>query len=302
MKYLYIAYFILRESFIYIIRNRTITALSIAVTSFSLFIIAFFLNVVENLSSFTNNIMNELNVNIYLLDNITPIQRKYIEKILNNSGYVASYEYIDKEKALQDFLLIMPNFKSIINNLKENPVPSSYKITLKKQYNSENAIKNFISLFQDGEGIDEIYYDKIWFDKLTNLIKLMKFIGVLVGSVFLFTALFTVANVIRLVVYGRKDEVEILKLVGASNFYIKAPFVLEGIFQGLTSSIISLIGVYFSYRLLIQYVEASGVIEAEKILTFLSSNMQMWVVILGVGIGFIGSFLSVSHVLSEKNM
>jgi cell division transport system permease protein len=300
MKYLYIAYFILREAFVYIIRNKTITILSIAVTSFSLFVIALYFNVVENIALFTERIMKELSVNIYLADNITSIQQKYIEKIIKESKYVESYEYIDKDKALNDFLSQMPTFKSIIATLKENPVPSSYRVILKKEYNTENAIRNFISLFEDAEGIDEIHYDRMWFEKLIVIIKLLKFGGTVMGAVLIFTALFTVANVIRLVVYGRKDEIEILKLVGASNFYIKSPFVIEGVFQGLCAAALSLIGVYISYNIIMKYIKESGLLEGGTFLSFLSGGMQIWVVVIGAMIGFVGSFLSVSHVLKER--
>lgn len=300
MRYLYIAYFVLKEAVIYIRRNGTITILSIAVTSFSLFIIAVFFNVMENVSLFTDKITKELSVNIYLVDDITLMQKKYIEKILRTSEYVASYEYIDKKRALNDFLSSMPNFKVIIMNLKENPIPSSYRVILKEQYNSENAIKNFIALFGDAEGIDEIHYDREWFKKLIGIVKLLRFGGILMGAVLLFTALFTVTNVIRLVVYGRRDEIEILRLVGASNFYIKSPFVLEGIFQGLCAAIISLIAVYLSYLVLIKYITESGAMEMEEFITFLSLEKQIWIVIIGIGIGFLGSLVSVSRLVSQK--
>lgn len=300
MRYLYLAYFIIKEAIIYILRNRTITILSIAVISFVLFVIAIFFNVMQNVSLFTDKIMKELSVNIYLIDDITLMQRKYIEKILKASEYVASYEYINKKKALDDFISLMPNFKTIIMNLKENPVPGSYRVILKEEYNSENAINNFITLFGDAEGIEEIHYDREWFEKLIAIVKILKFGGILMGAVLLFTALFTVANVIRLVVYGRRDEIEILKLVGASNFYIKSPFILEGIFQGLCAAIISLIAVYFSYRIFIKYIRESGGMQMERFIAFLSSDMQVWVVIIGIGIGFLGSLVSVSRLISEK--
>ncbi|OGF59943.1 MAG: hypothetical protein A2Y62_07770 [Candidatus Fischerbacteria bacterium RBG_13_37_8] len=300
MHYLNIIYFIVRESVIYIWRNKTITFLSIAVTSFSLFVIAFFLATVENINVFIERVTQEISVNIFLADTVTPVQRQYIEKLLKSSDYVHSYEYIAKDKALNDFLRAMPNFESIVANLKENPIPSSYRVILKEKYNSENAIKNFIKIFVEAEGIEEIQYDRQWFEKLISFINIIKFGAIIIGAVLVFTALFTIANVIRLVVYGRKDEIEILRLVGASSYYIKGPFILEGVLQGMTAGVISLLALYGAYKILMHYIIASQAAGAVQLLVFLSSDMQISVVLTGVLIGFIGSFFSVSHLLVEQ--
>lgn len=299
MQLLIIIYLILREAVVYLWRNKTITILSIAVTSFSLFIIAFFLASVENMNTAIENITAEINVNIYLKDDVTDVQKQYIEKLIESSNYMSSYTFISKSSALQDFLKEMPNFNSLIANLKENPIPSSYRIVIKKEYNSENALQNFIKIFNDAEGIEEIQYDRQWFERLISFVKVLKFAGLIVGTVLIFTALFTIANVIRLVVYGRKDEIEILRLVGASNFYIKGPFILEGIFQGFAAGVLSVFVLFLSYKVLLFYVSSSQMKISVDFIHFLSSDMQALVMLFGACIGFLGSFFSVSHLLHE---
>lgn len=298
MYLLNILYFIFKESFSYIGRNKTITILSIAITSFSLFTVSFFLLITENINNLINKISDEININIYLKDDITKIQKEYIEKLINNNDYVSSYVFISKEKALKDFLIAMPNLASLINNLKENPIPSSYKIILKKEYNSENAIENFIKIFKDAEGIEEIQYDKQWFEKLTSIVRILKFVGVILGSILIFTALFTIANVIRLVVYSRKDEIEILKLVGANNFCIKSPFIIEGIFQGFSASVVALFFLYISYQILSYYL-TKGISVSSEFIKYISTNSQVLIILMGMMVGFVGSYFSVSRLVPE---
>lgn len=300
MYFFNILYFVFKEAFSYIGRNKTVSILSIAITSFSLFIVGFFLLITENMNNLINKISEEINIYVYLKDDITKIQKEYIEKLINNNDYVSSYVFIPKEKALKDFLISMPNLSSLINNLKENPLPSSYKIILKKEYNSENAIENFIKIFKDAEGIQDIQYDRQWFEKLISFVNILKFVGIILGSILIFTALFTIANVIRLVVYSRKDEIEILKLVGANNFCIKAPFIIEGVFQGFCASLVGLTLLYISYRILDYYLLSADMNVSLEFIRYLSSNSQIKVILMGMGIGFLGSFFSISHLLPEQ--
>ena len=299
MQRLIIVYLVIREAVVYLWRNKTITILSIAVTSFSLFIIAFFLASAENMNMLIDRITSEINVNIYLKEDITSVQKQYIEKLIKSSNYISSYSYISKTKALQDFLQAMPNFGTLIANLKDNPIPGSYRIVIKKEYNSENALQNFIKIFADAEGIEELQYDRQWYERLISFVKVVKFAGLIVGAVLIFTALFTIANVIRLVVYGRRDEIDILRLVGASNFYIKGPFILEGIFQGFVAGICSVFILFVSYKVLLYYVSSSEMQVTPELIHFLSSDMQFLVMFIGAFIGFLGSFFSVSHLLHE---
>jgi cell division transport system permease protein len=149
-------------------------------------------------------------------------------------------------------------------------------------------------------GVTEVDYDLLWVERLTAIIDLVRALGFFIGGALLVASIFTIFNVIKLTVYGRHEEIGIMRLVGATHAYIRGPFLVEGMLQGGLGGLAALTLLYAAYELLLrQALESFRLLASADWLRFLSPNAWVGVVLGGMMVGLIGSALSIRKFLSE---
>jgi cell division transport system permease protein len=142
--------------------------------------------------------------------------------------------------------------------------------------------------------VEEVQYDLLWIQRLATAIRLVRGVGALLGGILVLAGVFTISNVIRLTVYARQDELDIMRLVGATRSYVKGPFVLEGMIQGGLGGLVSVVLLWVAFRVL-----AADALSASELMgrsvVFLPWSLCLMIVVGGMGVGVIGSLVSLGR-------
>ena len=124
------------------------------------------------------------------------------------------------------------DLSSLPEDLGENPFPASLEVTLAAERQSPAEVERLAKAFAGAPGVREIQYDLLWIERLATGVRLVRGVGAFLGGILVLAGVFTISNVIRLTIYAREDELDIMRLVGATRAYVKGPFVAEGMIQG----------------------------------------------------------------------
>ena len=210
-------------------RGRQSGALSMATIALALFVLGAFLIVTANLERLGSEWSSSADMSVYLTDSLTPADRSAIEGALTGD-VVASRVFVSKTDALARFRRTFADLASGMEGLGDNPLPASYEVTLRA--GADAAIDALVARVRQLPGVADVRYDRQWLSRLLSAVGLIRGIGVALGILLAAGAALTVANVVRLALFARRDEIDIMQLVGAPQVYIRGPFVMEGTLQG----------------------------------------------------------------------
>ena len=221
-------------------RGRQSGLLSTVTIALALFVLGGFLLVTSNLQRLGATWDSAAEMSVYLTDDVTPAERSAIESVLASGPIATAREYVSKEEALTRFKQTFGDLASAVGGAGDNPLPASYEVRLRTGIGQSEQLNDFGARLRQTPGVADVRYDRQWLDRLQAAISVIRAIGLLLASVLTIAAALTVANVVRLALYARRDEIEIMQLVGAPLVYIRGPFVMEGILQGGTGAILAL--------------------------------------------------------------
>ncbi|HGY10856.1 MAG TPA: FtsX-like permease family protein, partial [Desulfobacterales bacterium] len=204
--------------------------------------------------------------------------------------------YISKAQALEKLKKDMSSQSAFLKTLKKNPLPDALEIKM-KSYNSFKEVQRFAQSIKAIEIVEDVEYGQGWLGRFLKIFNLFKITGYTMCSLFFLIALFITANTVRLAFYSRKLEIEIMRLVGATETFIKAPFYVEGLLQGLFGGILGL-GI-----LLVTYVTiSSGITQSLASylyfdIRFLSIKLIVLIILGSTFLGWFGCYLSLKQIL-----
>lgn len=234
----------------------------------------------------------------FLQEDILEDQHNSINEELKNSPQVLEMAYINSENALEKFKEKFPELQEIVESLKINPFPSSFEVTLKEKILSSDKSFEFIENIKNMPGIEDTQYNKDWVEKMQSFSRLAKAIGLFLGGILGLTSFFIISNVIKLNVFARKDEIEILRLTGGTNMFIRMPFLFEGILLGILGGILSLALLFIVINIFPLYMGTSlGVLNELINFRHLSVLQGLMLIVSGGIIGLFGSFSSLTRFL-----
>jgi cell division transport system permease protein len=213
-------------------RGRRSGLLSTATITVALAVLGGFLLLTSNLERLGVEWSRAAELSAYLDDGATPAQRAAIERMLAPGGPVASYEFVSKADALKRFKQTFSDLASTVDSLDGNPLPASYEVHLRPSANAQADVEALGARLRGAAGVTDVRYDRQWLDRLLAAVGLVRTIGLVLGGILTFAAALTVANVVRLSLYARRDELEIMHLVGAPAAFVRGPFIMEGLLQG----------------------------------------------------------------------
>lgn len=292
---------VIKEGWVNFRRNSWLSVATIGVLSLSLFVIGSTLFIGMSANELIKNIEKNVNISVYFKSDVTEEKINEIRKELEKRPELAAVEYVSKESALEKFSKDNEDNEVVseaLNEIGDNPLFSSLVLTAKDQSNYEQLAQYMESSFNDD--IDRINYgkNKAVIARLGNIISTMEKIGLTAGSVFIVIAILVTFSAIRMSLYTRKREFDIMRLVGASNLYIKIPSIFEGIYYGLFASIVAMIFIAILAYSGIPITE--GVISKEEMIGFYITNLwKIGVLMLfaGILIGVISSVISIRRYL-----
>ena len=234
----------------------------------------------------------------FLEKDIPEEQRVSVEKRLQESSLVDNVRYVSDEQALVRFKQNFPELKGVIENIEINPFPASFETNLAEENLSPETILRFIQAMKDMEGIEDAQFNRDWVERMESLSRLAQAIGLFLGGILALASFFIISNVIRLNVFARRDEIEILRLVGGTNLFIRVPFILEGVILGILGGAISLGLLFLLVQLFPLYLGASlGALNDIINFRYLSLTQIALIIAGGAIIGFLGSLSSLARFL-----
>ena len=213
-------------------RGRQSGILSTGTIAAALFVLGGFLLLTSNLERLGAEWRRAAELSVYLEDEATPSDRAEIERLLAPGSLVVGYEFVSKEEALRRFKTAFADLASAVDAVDGSPLPSSYDVRLNAEPDTQEAIAGLAAKLQQTPGVADVRYDREWLDRLLAAVSVIRGVGLALGLVLTVAAALTVANVVRLGLYARRDEIEIMQLVGAPQAYIRGPFIVEGVLQG----------------------------------------------------------------------
>jgi len=275
-------------------RSRLMNALSIGTIAVSLFVLGAFLTIASNLNEVVARWSRKVQVTFYLQDGLEAPIRDSLAGRLKDDPAVESVEVISRAQALERFRALFRDLQALPDDLGENPFPASIEATLRPGRESPEEVQRLVAAFEKAPGVEEVQYDLLWIQRLATAIRLVRGVGALLGGILVLAGVFTISNVIRLTVYARQDELDIMRLVGATRAYVKGPFVVEGLIQGGVGGLISVALLWIAFRMVAKDALAASDLLGRAVV-FLPTGVCVFIVLGGMAVGIVGSLLSIGR-------
>jgi cell division transport system permease protein len=283
----------LDEALVSLWRGRRSGMLSTGTIALALAVLGGFLMVTLNLERLGAEWSRSAQMSVYLTDGVTPEERTAIETRLAPGPVVASREYVSKSDALTHFRATFGDLSTVIGTLDENPLPASYEVRFRATEQARTGADGLAASLRSLPGVVDVRYDQQWLSRLLGAVGIVRTIGVLLGSILTLAAALTVANVVRLALYARRDEIEIMRLVGAPQAYVRGPFIVEGVLQGgigAVAALAALGAVFLAVRA--RYLEPLAAAINLSSVRFLPFELAFALVVGGMVVGCVGGMVA----------
>ncbi len=294
------AYFF-REAVRRIWISKRTSFVAVAMIAISLLILGSFLLVSENLERAVTQWQGRSRANIYFASNATPEQIRGVDAYLSAHPALAHKHFVTKDEALARFKSYFTNLNEVVGQLDENPFPPSFECEVAPAVAQSRDFQRMMAEVRTLPGVEQVQYDWEWVTRLRRIVSLINVAGFIAGGILAIAAAFTIANVIRLTMMLYREEIEIMRLVGATERIIRGPFLIEGFLQGTIGGVLA-VGLLFGAFLLARHFIAPA---SSLLWGFLLNGFLPWpklagLVAGGMLAGWFGSWLSVRETTEER--
>ena len=274
-------------------RDRRIAALSTLTIAAGLFVLGFFLMVNTNLQRLVGRWTEAAELAVYLKDDATPPQVAAIRAAIDQSGLAESVRQYSKDDARRQFARDFPELADGASALNHNPFPASFEVRLNaRARDTASAIDNLVAAVSGMGGVADVRYDRRWLERLNGAISVVRGVGLVIGLLLALACALTVANVVRLAAAARRDEIEIMQLVGAPFAYIRGPFIVEGLVQGGLGALVAVVMLTAAFAAL-RARYGAFVSDAVGLtgVSFVPAQLLLLLVVGGMALGCLGGFV-----------
>ena len=276
--------------------NRTTTVTAVVTTAFTMLGMGVFLLLYLNIQGVLSSLHEEIKVIVYFRDSVTPQAMMALRVRLSDDAAVSGIEVVTREQALESFRNRFPSEERLLNGLGENPFPASLVLKIVPRFRTSKAVADLVQKLQALPEVEEVLYNRELIENLAAGLRYLRLLGILVGAVLAASMVTILANTIRLTLYARREDIEILRLIGATPGFIKTPFLLEGALLGGFGAAGSLL----LLRAVFGFAETKMALHGSfwglgATLSFLPVQLMAAMVVLGTMLGFLGSIVSLGH-------
>lgn len=290
----------IRQALQQIWRNKGMSTASVFAITAMLLILGLFFVITVNINLFTEMLKNNYNeVEVFLNDDVKKSDAEDIMKKINAEPGVKSSAYRSKTEAMKIMKARWGENSYLLDSLGDNPLPSSIVVTVDSMSTADNVIK----MVKGTDGVEDVKYYQETVKKLTKITNFLKLAAMIIMVFLIIVSIVVVSNTIKLTVFARAKEIEIMKYIGATNWFIRGPFLIEGILIGVISSAVSAVATFFIYREIISLVGKQFMTIMSSPLVpagYLSVNLILIFLAIGVSIGACGSIVSMRKFLDTK--
>ena len=282
--------------------NRTTTALAVATTTFTMLGMGVFLLLYLNAQEALGSLKDEIKVIVYLRDAASSGEIAQVRSELSRDPAVAAVEFVSREQALAAFRTQFPSEERLLKGLGDNPFPASLVVQVGPAYRSSEQVGTLVQKLRALAEVDEVLYSQDWIENLAAAVRYLRVLGVGIGIVLAASMVTILANTIKLTLYARREEIEILRLIGATTGFIKLPFVLEGALLGGAGAACALLLLRALFGLAEGKLALKGTFwGVGRGLAFLPDRVTVAFLLLGVMLGCLGSLVSLIQFRDERS-
>ena len=238
------------EALVSLKRSGRSALVSIGTIAIAFVTLGGFLLISVNVQGVLDRWLEAAEMSIYLHETASEDERRELEQFVRANGAVAAVEYVPKEQALERFRADFPELLDVTKGVGPNPFPSAIEVRLKTGGTVDAAADTLAREVADRPGVADVRYDRRWVTRLLGIVASARLAAAVVAGILMLGAAFTVAAVVRLSLHARRDELEIMELVGAPFSYIRGPAIVEGLLLGGAGAAVALAGVAVLYSLL----------------------------------------------------
>mgnify|MGYP004546512949 FL=1 len=281
-----------------VIRNFSLSLASISCIAITLIVVSFSIIISYNVENFTEQIRKDVTMVIFLDSYATEQDSNRIEKAIRDTNNVEKLTFKSKKEQASDFAKEDEVFSTIVNSWSENnnPLLDSFELKLK----DVEQIKDMANKIKKMDKVNSVSYGEDMVNQLITIFDVVKKVSIIAVLALIIVTAFLIANTIKLAIYARKREIEIMRLVGASNISIKIPFVIEGLFLGLIGSILPIIITVYGYTSLYDFF--GGKIFNSSLARLIQPTpfvylASLLLMVIGILVGMFGSWQAVKKYL-----
>ena len=282
--------YFLREAAVSLIRSWKVSLLAVLTIAVSLFIGGAFLLLAANLSAVVERWREEARVVLYLEADSLAAERAALAREIAAAPWVTAVEEVGPDEAAERFRAAFPSLADLVDG-GDHPLPPSVAVAFDPAAAGSARFEAWLAALGERPEVDLVDDDRDWLRRLGTLVALVRGIGLALSAVLLAAAVFTIAAVIRLTAYLYQEEIAVMRLVGATEFYIRGPFYAEGLLQGLVGGAAAVAALFATWRLLAPEA-AAGLLARVLAPGFFSWREVLGLVAVGGAAGLVGSLLS----------
>lgn len=287
-----LAYFF-SEAAVSLWRRRRASLIAVVTIAAAMAIPGAFAVAAENAERLLARWQESAEMSVFLRDDATAEQIGAIEREIDASGVAASRYHVTKTEALRRFRRDFPDLGAAAASLEQNPLPASIEARLEPGRSSSDALDALATRLGALQGVADVRLDRGWLSRIAALMQIARALGTTIALLLAVAAAFTVANVVRLATIARRQEIEIMQLVGAPAAYVRGPFVAEGVLQGGLGALLAvvilwagLLGIRMRFGTML--TETLGL----PAFAFMTPALALGLVAGGMAIGCLGGFVA----------
>ena len=237
----------LREALTAFRRAPLLTGLSAAMVALALFVVGLFALAAYNLQIALRAVEERVEVVAYVRDDAQRAEIRVLEEELARLSEVLDVRFVSKGQALNDAREELPEFGEIFTDLEVNPLPASLEVRLQPESRTPEGVERVAEVAGSYPFVEEVRYGREWVDKLFLLRRIGGMTAVVLGGAFAAVAALIIGTAVRIAIFARRDEIYVMRLVGAKDGFIRRPFLLEGAFTGLSGGVLAVLLTWAAY-------------------------------------------------------
>lgn len=286
----------IREGWASLWRSRGSAAFATVAIALAMIVLGTLLLVTWNVERLLAQWSSAVELSVYLRDDASSEQRGAIEALVDRSGVVERREYVSKADALVRFRREFAELASLTESFDDNPFPASLEVRVRSDAEEDGRAEALVRRVAGLPGVADVRYDREWLGRLASGLAAIRGAGLVLAIVMAVAAAVTVASVVRLGLNARRDELEIMQLVGSPIAFIRGPFIAEGVLQGGFGALIALAFLWLGFGLVGAWwgTELAALLEGGS-LQFLPARLSAALVAGGMTVGGIGGFVASRH-------
>lgn len=274
--------------------NRFLNAITVVTVALSILIVGAFALFFVNASAVLSLWTKEIRIMAYLETDMTPEAVDRLGTEMAGMPGVGEVRFVSKEQAMERLREGMAEGSALLDSLEENPLPDAYEVHMAEAFRNRQRFESLARGIAGMAGVSEVEYGREWLNRFVRIVDLFRLAGLAMGGLFFLAAAFIVANTVRLVLYSRRDEIDILRLMGGSEGFIRGPFYMQGLLQGALGGAAGMGMLFGGFRFVAdKMAEGGGFLPVQ----FLPDEMILGILLGSMGVGWIGSYISLRQVL-----